>query len=70
MALPEAWPQTSATAAGLNLGEGGGKGTNGNGLIGKAYPALLDRLRGDALEIKLGRQPIRLLPTGCTDNDD
>ena len=43
---------------------------NGNLLIGKAYSALLDLQVGDEFEIKLGRQQIRLVPVGESENDD
>ena len=43
---------------------------NGNLLIGKAYSALLDLQVGDEFEIKLGRQQIRLVPVGGSEDDD
>jgi hypothetical protein len=43
---------------------------NGNLLIGKAYSALLDLKVGDEFEIKLGRQQIRLVPVGGSEDDD
>ena len=43
---------------------------NGNLLIGKAYSALLDLKVGDEFEIKLGRQQIRLVPIGGSEDDD
>ena len=43
---------------------------NGNLLIGKAYSALLDLQVGDEFEIKLGRQQIRLVPVGGSEEDD
>ena len=43
---------------------------NGNLLIGKAYSALLDLQVGDEFEIKLGRQQIRLVPLGGSEEDD
>ena len=42
---------------------------NGNLLIGKAYTAMLDLTPGDEFEIKLGRQQIRLVPAGASDDD-
>ena len=42
---------------------------NGNLLIGKAYSALLDLQVGDEFEIKLGRQQIRLVPVGGSEDD-
>ena len=72
-------------AKGVNLSSGGssggvGKGGrklsyiatvqgNGNLLIGKAYTAMLDLTPGDEFEIKLGRQQIRLVPAGASDDD-
>ena len=43
---------------------------NGNLLIGKAYSALLDLQVGDEFEIKLGRQQIRLVPVGGSEEDE
>ena len=71
-------------AKGVNLSSGGssggvGKGGlklsyiatvqgNGNLLIGKAYTAMLDLTPGDEFEIKLGRQQIRLVPAGASED--
>ena len=38
-------------------------------LVGKAYTAMLKVNVGDALEIKLGRKPLRLVPRGGSDED-
>ena len=72
-------------ARGVNLGANGFAGDskpgrklsyvatvqgNGNLLIGKAYSALLDLQVGDKFEIKLGRQQIRLVPVGGSEDDD
>ena len=72
-------------AKGVSLGEGGGSGKgkagrslsyvakvqfNGNLLVGKAYTGMLDLQPGDEFEIKLGRKQIRLLPVGCTDEEE
>jgi hypothetical protein len=69
-------------AKGVSLGEGATKGVgkagrklsyvatvqgNGNLLIGKAYSALLDLKPGDEFEIKLGKNNIRLIPAGASD---
>ena len=37
---------------------------NGNLLVGKAYTAMLGLKPGDAFEIKLGRNQVRLVPVG------
>jgi len=72
-------------AKGVSLGDGGGKGKgkggrklsyttkvqfNGNLLVGKAYTAMLDLQPGDEFEIKLGRKRIKLIPSGCSDEEE
>ena len=66
----------SSGASSGGVGKGGRKLSyiatvqgNGNLLIGKAYTAMLDLTPGDEFEIKLGRQQIRLVPAGASDDD-
>lgn len=43
---------------------------NGNLMVGKAYTAILGFKPGDTFEVKLGRNGIRLIPTGASDAED
>jgi hypothetical protein len=71
-------------AKGVNLTDGSsGKGKpgrslsyvakvlfNGNLLVGKAYTSQLELKPGDAFEIKLGKNQIRLVPVGAADGEE
>ncbi len=43
---------------------------NGNQLVGKAYTTMLELQPSDEFEITLGRQQIRLVPVGGSDDEE
>ena len=76
-ALLEAKGVNLSNGGGPALGKGGRKLSytakvqgNGNLLVGKAYTAMLDLNPGDEFDIKLGKNAIRLIPVGGSEEEE